>query len=78
MEARLKILLKLFANLRVGREKEQLLEVGNQATALEAMALAGIPPEEVAIVMVNGRRVAADAVLQEQDTVSLFPPVGGG
>ncbi|OPX36822.1 MAG: thiamine biosynthesis protein ThiS [Deltaproteobacteria bacterium] len=37
-----------------------------------------IPVEAVKIIMVNGKRVAADHHVGEGDRVALFPPVGGG
>jgi sulfur carrier protein ThiS len=38
----------------------------------------GIPEREIAIVMVNGKRAHLDSVLASGDSVSLFPPIGGG
>lgn len=37
-----------------------------------------ISPNEIAILLVNGRNSKPDHILQEGDTVSLFPPIGGG
>ncbi len=37
-----------------------------------------IPAESVKIAMVNGRRVGMDHVVDRDDRVALFPPVGGG
>ena len=38
----------------------------------------GIPPEEVALVMVNRRPARLDQELEEGDLVGIFPPLGGG
>jgi len=38
----------------------------------------GIPPDLVAVVMVNGRQESKSYLLQEGDQVKLVPLVGGG
>ena len=38
----------------------------------------GIPEEEVAIIVLNGKRGSLDSALRRGDTVSLFPLIGGG
>jgi len=38
----------------------------------------GIPPDLVAVVMVNGRQESKSYLLQEGDQVKLVPFVGGG
>jgi sulfur carrier protein ThiS len=37
-----------------------------------------IPTESVKIAMVNGRKVKMDHVVDQDDRIALFPPVGGG
>lgn len=74
----MKIIVKLFANLRENREKEQVLSFEEGITAIEVIRSLGIPIEDVAIIMINGRRVESDTILLENDTIALFPPVGGG
>ena len=74
----MKILVKVFANLRDGREKEQIMELPEGSTPEDVANSLSIPFEDVAIIMVNGRRVEGDTKLLENDTLALFPPVGGG
>ena len=74
----MKILVKVFANLREGREKEQIMELPEGATPKDVADTLSIPFSDVAIIMVNGRRVEGDMALLENDTLALFPPVGGG
>jgi sulfur carrier protein ThiS len=38
----------------------------------------GLPPEEVTLIMVNGRRREMDFLLQGDERLGLFPPIGGG
>jgi sulfur carrier protein ThiS len=38
----------------------------------------GLPPKEVTLIMVDGRRQEADFVLQGDERLGLFPPIGGG
>lgn len=49
---------------------------GTDAAAL--IESLNISPNEIAILLVNGRNAKPDHILQEGDTVSLFPPIGGG
>lgn len=74
----LKITVKLFANLRDGREKEQIMNFKEGTTPRDVIKYLEIPFEDVAIIMINGRRKEADVEILENDTVAIFPPVGGG
>ena len=74
----MKILVKVFANLRDGREKEQIMEFPEGSTPKDVAKSLAIPFSDIAIIMVNGRRVEGDVALLENDTLALFPPVGGG
>ena len=74
----MKITVKLFANLRDGREKEQIMSVKEGITPRDIIECLEIPFEDVAIIMINGRRKEADVEIVENDIVAIFPPVGGG
>ena len=37
-----------------------------------------LPSEEVTLIMINGRRQQPDFLLQGDERVGLFPPIGGG
>jgi sulfur carrier protein ThiS len=47
-------------------------------TVHEAIAALGIPPEIVALVMVNEEQQPKDYVLQDGDAVRLLAVIGGG
>ncbi|OGU14133.1 MAG: molybdopterin synthase sulfur carrier subunit [Geobacteraceae bacterium GWC2_53_11] len=74
----MRITVKLFASFRLGRFKfaEQEYQVGTDCRTI-VLAL-GLTEAEIGVIMVNGRHAALDYVLQEGDTLSLFPLVGGG
>ena len=74
----MKVLVKLFANLRDNREKESFMDLSDGSTPRDVIESLGIPFEDVAIIMINGRRKEADEVLLEDDVLAIFPPVGGG
>ena len=74
----MKITVKLFASLRNGREKEQVTEIGERAAVQDLVKYLNIPMDQVAIIMINGRRAEIDAILEDEDTVAFFPPIGGG
>lgn len=69
---------KLFATLRDGRFKQETTELENDSRVLDVLRKYELPLEEVAICLVNGRDADNEYVLRNGDTVSLFPPVGGG
>ncbi len=54
------------------------LEPKPELTALELINSLGIPPDEVKIIMLNGKAAAKDSFIQDGDRVGLFPAVGGG
>ena len=69
---------RLFATLREGRGKIQMLESTNFATAGDILRHLEIPTQEVAILLVNGFHKKPDQEVKDGDIVALFPPVGGG
>jgi molybdopterin synthase sulfur carrier subunit len=74
----LKVTVKLFATFRDGRQKIIPMELTEPSTPQNIIDALGIEQKEVAILLINGRDGSFDTILQENDTVSLFPPVGGG
>lgn len=74
----MQIKVRLFATLREGRGKELFLDFENEATPGMIFQQLAIPEKEVAILLVNGMDGKPDQGLKDGDTVSIFPPVGGG
>ncbi|MHB1125124.1 MAG: sulfur carrier protein ThiS [Ramlibacter sp.] len=84
----MKITFKLFAMLtdylpapaRAGNVME--LEVPPGATIAQVVEQFALPPKLVHLVLVNGSYVAPEArrthVLQEGDTLAIWPPIAGG
>lgn len=72
------ILVKLFATLREGRGKTVLVPYQENLTPRDILEELKIPPEEVAIHLINGRDGRLDQILGPQDYLSFFPPMGGG
>jgi sulfur-carrier protein len=69
---------RLFATLRNNREKEMMMDLPQGATPKDVIEILNISEEEAAIIMINGIGVKLDRVLQENDRLAIFPPVGGG
>ena len=59
-----------------GGQAEVDAEAGR--TVREAIAALGIPPEIVAMVLVNDAQQLKDYILQDEDVVRLIMVVGGG
>jgi molybdopterin converting factor small subunit len=73
----MKVKVKLFATLRNGRGK--ILDMDEQeGTIIKVADKLEIPEEEIAILLLNGRDAKLSDELTEGDTISIFPPVGGG
>ena len=69
---------RLFATLREGRGKVQMLPAGDFSVAEDIIRHLEIPAEEVAILLVNGFHKKPDEPVKAGDIVAIFPPVGGG
>ena len=74
----MQITVKLFATLRTNRFKVETRQYPAGTTIVQVAEDLDIPKEELAITMVNGILLEIDHVLQDGDTLALFPPVGGG
>lgn len=74
----MKVTVKLFATLRIDRQKIMEMDVEEGTTPQDIAQLLDIPLQEIAIIMINGRGSAFDCRLEDQDVLALFPPVGGG
>ncbi|MCU0559585.1 MAG: MoaD/ThiS family protein [Desulfobacterales bacterium] len=77
----MKITVNLFANLRdyapAGQRPAEVSLPGG-ATAADLLSALRIPPAVQAVLLVNGRRAEAAALLADGDEVTLFPPMEGG
>ncbi len=72
------VTVKLFATFRDGRFKVEEMELPEGTCVLDVIQPLNITPEEIAILYRNGKDAKPDTVLNDGDTLSLFPPVGGG
>jgi sulfur carrier protein len=70
--------IKLFATLRDGRFKEERANINENTQISDVISKYNIPKEEVKICLLNGRDADLNQTLKNGDTLSLFPPVGGG
>jgi len=72
------ITVKLFAGYRVGRFREKEMEFPTGTPAQRIIAALAIPHGEASIILVNGSRVELSHMLQDGDTLTLFPLIAGG
>ncbi|MCL6580466.1 MAG: MoaD/ThiS family protein [Firmicutes bacterium] len=77
-KVRVKALGLLGRRLPGGGPVEIPLPEGRALTVREAVRLAGLPDEEVFVVIVGGRRVPPNHVLAPGDEMVCVPPVAGG
>jgi molybdopterin converting factor small subunit len=74
----MQITIKLFATFRVGRFNSAAREYPAGTTVGEIIRELEIPEKELGMVLVNSRHVELDQQLNEGDSLSIFPLVGGG
>lgn len=74
----MRITVKLFATFRVDRFKVEERDVPSGTEVGHIVRDLELSENELGIVLVNGRHATLDQPLNEGDTLSLFPLVGGG
>lgn len=74
----MKITVRLFATFRTDRFKQDQRDYPDGALCRQVVADVGIPGEELGMILVNGRHASLDQALNDGDSLSLFPLLGGG
>lgn len=74
----MKIFVKLFTTLQIGRFAEKEIETEAGSTIASVCRDLDISTEQMLITLVNGRNAELDFVLSEGNTLAIFLPVGGG
>jgi molybdopterin converting factor small subunit len=74
----MEIEVSLFATLRKYSNDKSKIELEEGANVSDFIERIGVPPSEVAIILVNGRHAHQDQRLHDGETVSLFPAIAGG
>ena len=72
------IKVKLFASFRNGRFNEKDWDYVEGITVSRILEKLNINTKDVGVVLVNSRHRETDYKLQEGDTLSVFPLLGGG
>ena len=73
-----KIVIKLFATLGKAYSVPDDVELGKARSLREILDDLNIPAQKVAIALVCGRHAELSDIVKPGDTLSLFPPIGGG
>lgn len=74
----MQVTVKLFATFRQGRFSVEVREYRPGTTVGQITEELAIPKGELGILLVNSRHVALDHELHDNDTLAIFPLVGGG
>lgn len=74
----MKITVKLFAYFRDKRFKVNQQEIDGGTTVGDIVDSLGIDREEVGVLMINSRHTTFDTHPKENDSLAIFPVVGGG
>lgn len=74
----MRIKIKLFATLRDGRDKILDNEYPEGTSIRKILEHLAIEEKDVAILLLNGRDTTLERLPEEDDIISIFPPVGGG
>ena len=73
-----RVLVSLFASLRIDRFAEAEIELPEGATVTDLLDKLHIPLKDVGIVVVNARSGTFQQTLKADDRITLSPPIGGG
>lgn len=71
----MKIKIKTYANLGSLDDEIEIKENSRIGELLDKLKISN---KEIFVVLVNGEKCNVDSVLKENDSVSLFPYIGGG
>ena len=74
----MQVTVKLFAFFRDNRFKIKDFSFEEGTTVQQVIESFQIPVEEVGVTMINGRHCGPDAILADNDTLGIFPMIGGG
>ena len=74
----MRVIVKLFATLREGRFSVETLDLEPGATATDIIRRLNISEKEAALIFLNSRHANLSDELADGDTLSIFPPIGGG
>jgi sulfur carrier protein len=78
MEEKMKFKVKLFATLREGRSKIIEMDKPQGMKVIDICNELAIDKKDIAILLINGLDGSLEQEVNDQDTISIFPPVGGG
>jgi len=74
----MRVLVSLFASLRIDRFAEAEIELPEGAAVSDLLVKLHIPLKDVGVVVVNARSGTFQQELQADDRITLIPPIGGG
>ena len=74
----MQITIKLFATFREGRFKVETWKVTAPYTVGRLVLALRLPVEKLGVLLVNGRHVGLEHLLNENDVCAVFPQIGGG
>ncbi len=72
------VTVKLFATFRTGRFTSESREYQAGTTVRNVINELNLPEDDIGATLINGRHVEEDCALNNGDTLSIFPLVGGG
>jgi len=73
------VTIKLFATLKkYAPSGADNYPITPETTLRDVIEALGIPEDEAKIIFIDGVKAALDSNLQGGETVSIFPPIGGG
>ncbi len=74
----MRITIKLFATFREGRFAVEKREYAQGTKVNQIIEELNLPADKIGVILLNSRHVDTEHILEDGDTLSLFPLVGGG
>ena len=79
----MKVEIRLFAQLSQylppdAKGRRAVIDVPIASSVRDTARCLGIPEDTTGVMLINGQQADLDTILEENDVVSLFPPIAGG
>ncbi len=74
----IKVKVFLFSTLQTDRFVEQSIQLPENASVPDLLALLGINKNDVGILVINKKDATFNSRLKQGDTITMIPPIGGG
>jgi len=78
MKYSMKVIVQLFSTLRKGNTIPRWIQLPEDSTIMDLLTRIDIQTDDVGIIIRNKKDATFDTPLNDGDTLTIIPPIGGG